>query len=110
MGAWPDTVYVAVRPEARFAELQRDLQAAFPAYPIYGRGSDFEFVPHITIAEGSAIEDPSTAADSALRALPRVGRADALEVIAARPDGRWRVVWRIRLGRSGGAPVGRMPA
>jgi hypothetical protein len=33
---WPDTVYAAVDPVEPFVELQAALQAAFPAFPIYG--------------------------------------------------------------------------
>ena len=47
---WPDTIYVAVEPIEPFVRLQADLAAAFPDYPIYGEGSDFEFTPHITVA------------------------------------------------------------
>lgn len=96
--SWPDTVYVAVTPAARFVRLQSDLQAAFPAYPIYGEAGDFRFVPHISIAEGAAIHDPSVLAAPAWRALPRPSMAASIEVIATGEDGRWRLVWRIPLG------------
>jgi 2'-5' RNA ligase len=97
---WPDTVYVAVAPADPFVTLQADLGAAFPDYPIYGEPAGFAFVPHVTIAEGPSTEDPATAADPAWAMLPRPGRATALEVIAS--DGhRWRLVWRLRLGRRG---------
>jgi 2'-5' RNA ligase len=106
---WPDTVYVAVEPAAPFVRLQRDLQAAFPAYPIYRRDASFRFVPHVTVAEGTAVGDPAVGADRGWRALPRSREATAIEVIATGPDGRWRTVWRIRLGgRDQG--VDRMPA
>ena len=98
MAAWPDTIYVAVAPSAPFVRLQRDLQAAFPGYPIYGREATFEFVPHVTIAEGSSVNDPALVDHPAWRALPRPSRVESLEVIATGADGRWRVVWRIRLG------------
>ena len=106
---WPDTVYVAVEPVAPFVRLQRDLQAAFPAYPIYGRDAGFRFVPHVTVAEGTAAADPAVGTDPAWHALPRARNATAIEVIASGPDGRWRTVWRIRLG---GRDLGvdRMPA
>lgn len=100
---WPDTVYVAVTPAARFVRLQSDLQAAFPAFPIYGETGDFQFVPHISIAEGATIHDPSVLHAPAWRALPRPSRAAAIEVIATSGDGRWRLVWRIPLGGHRGA-------
>ena len=97
---WPDTVYVAVDPTKPFVAIQTDLAHAFPGYPIYGEPADFAFVPHVTIAEGAAIDDPAQNDDAAWAALPRPGRAVALEVIA--DDGRgWRLVWRLRLGRLG---------
>jgi 2'-5' RNA ligase len=101
MASWPDTVYVEVAPRGPFVRLQRELQAAFPAYPIYGRDSTFAFEPHITVAEGGSIVTAAVGADAAWGALPRPARAVAIEVIAT--DGRdpWRVVWRIELGGSG---------
>jgi 2'-5' RNA ligase len=95
-GRWPDTIYVAVTPSAPFVALQADLAAVFPAYPIYGKPSDFAFVPHVTVAEGSTVDDPATIADRAWVALPRPARADALEVIADDGGGS-RLVWRVRL-------------
>ncbi len=95
---WADTVYVAVDPEAPFIRLQADLAGAFPDHPIYGRSHDFEYVPHISIAEGSGM---ATAVDRVPRdtvGLPAWARATTLEVIATGPGGRWETVWRIRLG------------
>jgi 2'-5' RNA ligase len=98
MAEWPDAIYVAVEPAEPFARLQRDLQAAFPTWPIYGAGSDFEFVPHITIADRDGRLEHGVRAAPAWRALPRSDRAASIDVIATQPDGRWRVVWRIPLG------------
>jgi 2'-5' RNA ligase len=97
MATWPDTVYVAVEPTTPLVRLQRDLQAAFPAYPIYGREPTFEFVPHITIAEDPDAARLRLRSDAAWAALPRASRAAAIEVIATEPHGRWRLVWRIPL-------------
>jgi 2'-5' RNA ligase len=108
MAAWPDTIYVAVEPTSPFVRLQADLQAAFPAYPIYGRDATFRFVPHVTVVEGACVSDPALGADPAWRALPRARRATSIEVIATGPDGRWRTIWRIPLGGRAEA-VGRMP-
>jgi 2'-5' RNA ligase len=94
---WPETIYVAVEPTRPFVALQADLGAAFPEHPIYGKPPGFAFVPHVTIAEGGAIEGPSVLEDPAWATLPRAARAAALDVIADRGDG-WRLVWRIRLG------------
>jgi 2'-5' RNA ligase len=97
---WPDTVYVAVEPVERFIRLQADLAAAFPEYPIYGEGSDFEFSPHITVAAGRAVDDPKTVRDVASAALPLAARAAWLDVIATE-GAKWDLVWRVPLGRSG---------
>jgi 2'-5' RNA ligase len=94
---WPSAVYVAVEPADPFVALQADLAAAFPAFPIYGEPSGFAFVPHVTVAEGSAVADPATIADPGWGALPRPSRADALDVIADEGSGS-RLVWRVRLG------------
>jgi len=100
--AWPDTTYIAIDPADPFRALQADLAAGFTAYPIYGRAAGFEFVPHLTIAEGAAIDDLSVVRSPAWDSLPATGRAEGIEVIAEDRGGRWRLRWRIRLGR--GAP------
>jgi 2'-5' RNA ligase len=104
--AWPDAIYVAVDPVEPFVHLHRDLQAAFPDWPIYGAGSDFEFEPHITVADRQGKLEPGVSEDPAWRALPRSAHTQAIDVIATRPDGSWRLVWRIPLGRS---PADRIP-
>lgn len=96
---WPDTVYVAVDPVEPFIDLQRRLGAAFPDFPIYGTDPGFEFVPHVTIAEGPPIDDDATLEDPAWRSLPRPARATAIEVIARPTDAPWRTIWRLPLGR-----------
>jgi len=93
---WPDTIYVAVTPAYPFVTLQAYLAATFPEYPIYGKPADFAFVPHVTVAEGSTVDDPATLADPAWADLPRPARATALEVIADDGGGS-RLVWRVRL-------------
>jgi len=93
---WPDTIYVAVTPTDPFVALQAHLAATFPEYPIYGKPADFAFVPHVTVAEGSTVNDPATLADPGWADLPRPARATALEVIADDGGGS-RLVWRVRL-------------
>jgi 2'-5' RNA ligase len=100
-GRWPDTVYVAVEPIEPFVRLQAELAVTFPEYPIYGGVSDFQFTPHITVAEGSGVDAPETMLDSGWKALPLSARAAWLDVIAT--DGaKWDLVWRAPLGRSPG--------
>jgi 2'-5' RNA ligase len=100
MAEWPDAIYVTVEPAGPFVRLHRDLQAAFPDWPIYGADAAFEFEPHITVADRQGKLEPGVGEDPAWRVLPRTARAAAIDVIATRPDGCWRLVWRIPLGRS----------
>ena len=95
---WPDTVYAAVDPDERFLAIHRDLAAAFPGYPIYGRPG-FELIPHVTIAEGDRVGDPATLQDAAWSALPVTRSVEALDVIAQADDGRWEPVWSAPLAR-----------
>jgi 2'-5' RNA ligase len=94
---WPDTVYVRVDPEAPFARLQADLARRFPEFPLYG-GEAFTYVPHVTVAEGGAVNDAATLDDPGWAALPIRARASSIELIARTENGRWRTRWRIRLG------------
>jgi len=96
---WPDTIYVAVDPVAPFLDLQRRLADAFPAFPIYGADPGFEFVPHVTVADHDHVAEPGLTTDPAWQALPRAARATALDVIGTDAEGRWRLIWRIPLGR-----------
>jgi 2'-5' RNA ligase len=91
---WPQVLYASIEPEAPFRALQADLAAAFPSLPIYGGA--FEFVPHVTIAEGEAAERPEIAADPAWSSLPAQATARSVELIV-RSGGNWQVVWRIAL-------------
>ena len=52
---WPGVTYAGLDPVEPFVALHRDLQAAFPAFPIYGPAFDLEFMPHVTVDEGADI-------------------------------------------------------
>ena len=95
---WPDAIYVAVEPAEPFRRLHGDLQAAFPDWPLYGPDWNLEYEPHITVADREGRRDAGVLDDPAWGALPRPARAESIDVIATRPDGRWRLVWRIPLG------------
>jgi 2'-5' RNA ligase len=90
---WPEVLFVSVEPDLAFRSLHEGLAAAFPAYPIYG--GRFDFVPHVTIAEGSFAARPATADDPAWQVLParRVARSAELVV---RDAERWNVRWRFQ--------------
>jgi 2'-5' RNA ligase len=102
MATWPLAVYVAVRPVEPFVRIQHDLQDAFFDFPIYGETADFEFVPHVTIADRDHVAEPGLERDRAWRALPQPARALAIDVIGKGADGRWRLIWRVPLGRMPG--------
>jgi 2'-5' RNA ligase len=97
---WPGVIYAAPDPTGPFVALHRDLQVAFPSFPIYGPEFDLEFAPHVTIDEGLSVVPLD---DPAWRSLPRPSVATALEVIARPSGGRWRTVWRVRLGGQPGS-------
>ncbi len=108
MAVWPTAVYVAVVPADPFVRLQRDLQAAFPDWPIYGARPDFEFAPHLTVADRDHVDDRRVRDAAAWHTLPRSGRAGGIDVSGTGTDGRWRLVWRIPLGPSGRGGADRM--
>ena len=95
-----DTIYAGLDSELPFMALQRDLAAAFPAYPIY-EGKVHEVIPHVTVSGRETVFDRKILADRAWHALPTRRRAHAVEVIARGRLGRhWATVWRFRLGRA----------
>jgi 2'-5' RNA ligase len=99
---WPDTTYLVVEPADPFARLQADLQAAFPAHPIYGRADPaFEFVPHVTLAEGDPSRPERLIPPRAALALPVSRRAGHLEVITTSGSPS-RTIWQLALGRGAG--------
>ena len=85
---WPDTVYASVEPEAPAVALQADLAAAFPSLPIYG-GTIEVFVPHVTIAEGPAVDDPAVDEDPGWDDLPVTCAVSEVELIVRGENGRW---------------------
>ncbi len=94
---WPETLYAAVEPEAPFRTLQADLAAAFRGYPLYGGA--FEFVPHVTIAEGESATLPEIANDPAWAGPPVPLKARYVELIVRDVAG-WKTKWRLPLQRS----------
>ena len=91
---WPQALYASVEPEAPFRTLHADLEAAFPEYPIYC--GEFEFVPHVTIAEGADAAEPALAGDSAWASLPAMFTARSVELIVLEGN-TWKLKWRFGL-------------
>jgi 2'-5' RNA ligase len=91
---WSQALYASVEPEAPFRSLHADLAAAFPEYPIYG--GVFDFVPHVTIAEGEAAAEPALADDSAWASLPATFTARSVELIVLEGN-TWKLRWRFGL-------------
>ena len=90
---WPDTVYASIEPEDPAIALQADLGASFPSLPIYGGAIDV-FVPHVTIAEGRAADDPAVELDPGWDDLPVSLDVREVELIVRSPAGRWGVEQR----------------
>jgi 2'-5' RNA ligase len=90
-GRWPEVLFATVEPDLPFRSLHDRLAAAFPAYPIYG--GRFDFVPHVTIAEGPLAAGPEIADDPAWRPLP-VRRTARSADLVVRDGDRWNVRWR----------------
>jgi len=105
-GQWPGVVHLTVDPTGPFVRLQADLQTAFPAFRIYAEPVGFDFIPHVTVAEGGDVDAAAVLADPAWSTLPLAGEATAIEVIVRSPEDRWRTVWRIALGGSSRGPSG----
>jgi 2'-5' RNA ligase len=98
---WPNSHYLAVEPLEPFEAIVRSLVEVFPEYPPYA--GEFEYVPHVTIAEGD---------DRAIAVLARdlsvpAGEQEVTRIllIAQGRDGTWRYRWTFHLqrGRPGAA-------
>ena len=74
--------------------IQADLAAAFPTLPLYG-GSIDVFVPHVTIVEGGAADDPAVDADPGWDELPVSVAVGEVELIVRSGAARWHVERRI---------------
>ena len=95
---FPDTLYASVEPDAPLRALHDELADAFPTLPLYGGA--FDFVPHVSIAEGPAVADPGALDDPAWTALPVEQLVDAIALITGR-DGRWATPRRFPHGPAG---------
>ena len=74
-------------PEDPAIALQADLRASFPSLPIYGGAIDV-FVPHVTIAEGRAADDPAVERDPGWDDLPVSLDVREVELIVRSSAGR----------------------
>jgi len=92
---WPNSYYLAVEPMEPFQAIVRSLVDVFPEYPPYA--GEFEYVPHVTIAEG---DDPVVARLTAPSPPPASNRQRVTNVllIAQDRDDQWRPRWRFGLG------------
>ena len=91
---WPNSHYLAVEPVLPFEAIVRSLVEVFPEYLPYA--GEFEYVPHVTIAEG---DDRSLARLARDLSVP-VDEQDVTRilVIAQGRDGTWRYRWTFGLG------------
>ena len=90
-GQWPGTLFASVEPDLPFRSLYEDLLTAFPAFPIH-RGK-FDFVPHVTIAEGPFANAPEVINDPAWECLPTTLIVGFADLIVREADG-WETKWR----------------
>lgn len=97
-GRWPEVLFASVEPEIPFRSLHDRLAAAFPAYPIYG--GRFDFMPHVTVAEGPLAAGREIAEDPAWDALP-AGRMARSADLVVRDGDAWKVRWRFRFRHVG---------
>src|SRR6266545_3035689 len=90
---WPNSHYLAVEPALPFEAMVGSLVEAFPEYPTYA--GEFEYVPHVTIAEG----DDRSLARLARDLSVQVGEQEVTRIllIAQGRDGTWRHRWTFRL-------------
>lgn len=103
---WFDDAVVFVEPvdPAPLVALTEAVQAAFPAYPIYGGAFD-EVIPHLTIGHDQAHGVLRTAERAVLDRLPFMQRVDHIELwtgpaLVTAPAGSWRHVRDYRLAES----------
>lgn len=94
-GQWPGTLFASVEPDLPFRSLYTDLLTAFPAFPIQ-RGK-FDFVPHVTIAEGPFANAPEVINDPAWECLPTTLIAGFADLVV-RDSGGWETKWRFDFG------------
>jgi hypothetical protein len=100
---WPETTYLVPEPATPFVQLTRALAKAFPDYPPYG-GRHPEVVPHLTVADRSAIR--ADEAESELRAIlarsgPVASACKAVDLFE-NSSGIWRFMHAITLDGSDG--------
>ncbi|HYU48578.1 MAG TPA: 2'-5' RNA ligase family protein [Candidatus Limnocylindria bacterium] len=90
---WPNSYYLAVEPMEPFQAIVRSLVDVFPEYPPYA--GEFEYVPHVTIAEGADRTVEGLARDL----LVAVTEQDVTRIllIAQVRDGTWRIRWTFAL-------------
>ncbi len=102
VGQFPGVVYLQPEPAAPFSALTEAVHRAFPDFPPYG-GAFEVVIPHLTITEavGEGVDETmlDAIAAEAARGLPFRARVSGLEVLVEGDGGRWRGLWRMRLGR-----------
>jgi 2'-5' RNA ligase len=91
-------LYLAPSPDEPFRSLTEIIMRDFPDYPPYG-GTFREVVPHLTIADGAALEEIAAAEAEVTPGLPIRSSVDEAWLMAGRAEeGSWTVVDRFALG------------
>jgi 2'-5' RNA ligase len=97
VGRFPDCVWLAPHPALTFVRLIDAVSDAFPGYPPYGGLFD-TVIPHLTVAQNTDPDLLATVDAALVPRLPISARVTHITVAATRPDGRWRLRWRLPLG------------
>lgn len=91
-------LYLAPSPDQPFRRLTDIIVREFPEYPPYG-GAFREVIPHLTIADGAALEEIAAAEVEVTPSLPIRASVDEAWLMAGRAEeGSWTVVERFALG------------
>jgi 2'-5' RNA ligase len=91
-------LYLAPSPDEPFRSLTEIIMRDFPDYQPYG-GTFREVVPHLTIADGAALEEIAAAEAEVTLGLPIRSSVDEAWLMAGRAEeGSWTVVDRFALG------------
>ena len=88
LARFPTTLYLAPEPAGPFVELTRAIAGRWPDHPPY-EGAFDEIVPHLTVAQGSRLDEAE--ADVAQR-LPLRGRAREALLLRQTASERWEPV------------------
>jgi hypothetical protein len=91
VGRFPFTAYLEPEPKESFIALTQGLAHAFPDYPPF-RGEFTSIIPHLTVAQGNALEAETTAREltSSLKSAGPVSCFCAAVTLIENCSGQWK--------------------